>query len=192
MMDMSQLTVSRVAEQVGVSPDTLRYYEKIGLMPETERSASGYRLYGDGAVERLRFIKRAQRFGLRLEAIGQLLDIRQRGLCACGRTRRLLEDRVAELDEEMSSLARLRHDICQMIGEPAGSAEPGLAMLRRPGPDQGQVTTPQTTPQQGEAKMSENARECGCASEPTTKTSDECTCGCDRTGEQDTKEGVVS
>lgn len=85
---MSQLTVSRVAEQVGVSPDTLRYYEKIGLMPETERSASGYRLYGDGAVERLGFIKRAQRFGLRLEAIGQLLDIRQRGLCACGRTRR--------------------------------------------------------------------------------------------------------
>lgn len=189
---MSQLTVSRVAEQVGVSPDTLRYYERIGLMPETERSASGYRLYGDEAVERVHFIKRAQRFGLRLEAIGQLLEIRQRGLCACGRTRRLLEDRVAELDEEMSSLARLRHDICQMIGEPAGSTEPGLAMLRRPRPDQGQVTTPQTTPQQGESRMSENACECGCGSEPATKTNDECSCGCDRTGEQDTEEGVVS
>lgn len=142
---MSQLTVSRVAEQGGVSPDTVRYYEKIGLMPETERSASGYRLYGDGAVERLRFIKRAQRFGLRLEAIGELLDVRQRGLCPCGHTRRLLEDRVAELDEEMSSLARLRDDICQMIGEPAGHTEPGLAMLRRPDPDQGQVTTPKPT-----------------------------------------------
>lgn len=116
-VDVSQLTVSRVAEQVGVSPDTVRYYEKIGLMPETERSASGYRLYGDEAVERLRFIKRAQRFGLRLEAIGQLLDVRQRGLCPCGHTRLLLEDRVAELDEEMSSLARLRDDIFQMIGE---------------------------------------------------------------------------
>ena len=63
---MSQLTVSKLAEEAGTSPDTVRYYERIGLLPETERSASGYRLYGDEAVERLRFIKRAQRFGLRL------------------------------------------------------------------------------------------------------------------------------
>ncbi len=114
---MSQLTVSKLAEEAGTSPDTVRYYERIGLLPETERSPSGYRLYGDEAVERLRFIKRAQRFGLRLEAIGELLDIRRRGLCPCGHTRRLLEERVAELDEEMSSLARLRDDISQMLDD---------------------------------------------------------------------------
>ena len=114
---MSQMTVSRLAEEAGTSADTVRYYERIGLLPETERSASGYRLYGDEAVERLRFIKRAQRFGLRLEAIGELLDISQRGLCPCGHTRRLLEDRVAELDEELSSLARLRDDIALMLDE---------------------------------------------------------------------------
>jgi DNA-binding transcriptional MerR regulator len=120
---MSQLTVSKLAEQVGTSADTVRYYERIGLLPETERSPSGYRLYGDEAVERLRFIKRAQRFGLKLEAIAELLDVRERGLCPCGHTRRMLEERVAELDEEMSSLARLRADIATMIGElpePAG------------------------------------------------------------------------
>ncbi len=114
---MSQLTVSKLAEEVGTSADTVRYYERIGLLPETERSASGYRLYGDDAVERLRFIKRAQRFGLRLEAIGELLDISQRGLCPCGHTRRLLEERVAELDEEMAALARLRTDIAGMLEE---------------------------------------------------------------------------
>jgi DNA-binding transcriptional MerR regulator len=114
---MSQLTVSKLAEQAGTSSDTVRYYERIGLLPETERSASGYRLYGDEAVDRLRFIKRAQRFGLRLEAIAELLDVRQRGLCPCGHTRRLLEARVAELDEEMSSLARLREDVARMIDE---------------------------------------------------------------------------
>ena len=112
---MSQLTVSKLAEQVGTSADTVRYYERIGLLPETERSPSGYRLYGDEAVERLRFIKRAQRFGLKLEAIAELLDVRQRGLCPCGHTRRMLEERVAELDEEMSSLARLRADIATML-----------------------------------------------------------------------------
>ncbi len=118
--------MSKLAEEAGTSPDTVRYYERIGLLPETERSASGYRLYGEEAVERLRFIKRAQRFGLRLEAIGELLDVRRRGLCPCGHTRRLLEERVAELDEEMSSLARLRADIAEMLDElPAGDEDGG-------------------------------------------------------------------
>ncbi|MDQ3896660.1 MAG: heavy metal-responsive transcriptional regulator [Actinomycetota bacterium] len=121
---MSQLTVSKLAEEAGTSADTVRYYERIGLLPETDRSPSGYRLYGDEAVERLRFIKRAQRFGLRLEAIAELLDVRGRGLCPCGHTRKLLEDRVAELDEEMASLARLRHDIAEMLQElPARAGE---------------------------------------------------------------------
>src|SRR5215210_1173574 len=114
---MSQLTVSKLAEQVGTSADTVRYYERIGLLPETERSASGYRLYGDEAVERLRFIKQAQRFGLRLDAIAELLDVRRRGLCPCGHTRRMLEERVAELDAEMSSLAHLRGDIASMLDD---------------------------------------------------------------------------
>ena len=122
---MSQLTVSKLAEEAGTSPDTVRYYERIGLLPETERSASGYRLYGDEAVERLRFIKRAQRFGLRLEAISDLLDIRSRGLCPCGHTRRLLEERVAELDEEMASLVRLRADISEMLDDLPGAPSAG-------------------------------------------------------------------
>ncbi len=122
---MSQLTVSKLAEQAGTSADTVRYYERIGLLPETERSPSGYRLYGDEAVERLRFIKRAQRFGLRLEAIAELLEVRQQGLCPCGHTRRFLEARVAELDEEMSSLARLRADIAEMLDDLPGSPSAG-------------------------------------------------------------------
>ncbi|MDP9005617.1 MAG: heavy metal-responsive transcriptional regulator [Actinomycetota bacterium] len=114
---VSQLTVSKLASQVGTSSDTLRYYERIGLLPEPARSASGYRLYGDDAVERVRFIKRAQRFGLRLEEIGELLSIRERGMCPCGRTRRMLEAKVAELTEEMTALNRLRDDIQRMIDE---------------------------------------------------------------------------
>ena len=124
---MSRLPVSRLAEQGGTSADTVRYYERIGLLPETERSASGYRLYGDEAVERLRFIKRAQRFGLRLEAIGELLEIRQRGLCPCGHARRRLEERVSELDGELASLARLRDDIVAMVADLPGPDAAGGA-----------------------------------------------------------------
>lgn len=114
---MSQLTVSKLADQVGTSSDTLRYYERIGLLPEPARSPAGYRLYEEEAVERVRFIKRAQRFGLRLEEIGELLSIRERGLCPCGQTRRMLEDRVAELTAEMAALQRLRDEIQEMVDD---------------------------------------------------------------------------
>ena len=112
---MSRLTVSKLADRAGTSTDTVRYYERIGLLPEPARSASGYRMYGADAVERVQFIKYAQRFGLRLEEIGELLEIRERGLCPCGHTRRLLERRLAELDDDMAAMARLRHDIGQML-----------------------------------------------------------------------------
>ncbi len=109
--------MSKLAQRAGTSADTLRYYERIGLLPEPERSPSGYRLYGDAAAERVQFIKRAQRFGLRLEEIAELLQVRERGLCPCGHTRRLLERRMEEMDREMETLARLRADISRMVDE---------------------------------------------------------------------------
>lgn len=123
---MSQLTVSKLAEEGGISADTVRYYERIGLLAEPDRSPSGYRLYDDEAVERLHFIKRAQRLGLRLDEIGELLQIKEEGLCPCGHTRTLLERRVAQLDEEMAAMARLRADITAMLGDlPTNTSKEG-------------------------------------------------------------------
>ncbi|HVM01004.1 MAG TPA: heavy metal-responsive transcriptional regulator [Egibacteraceae bacterium] len=112
---MTRLTVSKLAERVGSTPSALRYYERIGLLPAPRRSAGGYRLYDETAEERVRFIKRAQRFGLRLDEISDLLSIRERGQCPCGHTRDLLAGRLAEIDEEMAGLARLRQDIERMV-----------------------------------------------------------------------------
>lgn len=114
---MEQLTVSKFANLVGTTPDTLRYYERIGLLPRSGRTAAGYRLYDGDAADRFRFIKGAQRFGLRLEEIGELLGIRERGQCPCGHTRSLLERRLASLDEELIVLGQLRADIQQMVTE---------------------------------------------------------------------------
>jgi DNA-binding transcriptional MerR regulator len=124
---MNRLTVSKLAERAGTSPDTLRYYERIGLLPEADRSPSGYRLYDDSVAELVGFIKRAQRFGLRLEEIRELVDVRQRGMCPCGHTRVLLERRLADLDEEMTALDRLRGDITDMLDElpPGRRHDPG-------------------------------------------------------------------
>lgn len=144
---LTGMTVSRLGARAGASPDTVRYYERIGLLPPADRSSSGYRLYGEDTVERVLFIKRAQRFGLRLEEIAELLDVRDQGLCPCGSTRRLLEAKVTKLDEEMDALRQLREDIQQMLeelparedGEPSRS---GLLVVGRRPP----VTKPSPPP----------------------------------------------
>src|SRR5205085_10785882 len=78
----------------------------------------------DEAVDDVRFIKRAQRFGLRLDEIGQLMEIRQQGMCPCGHTRALLENRLRELDGEMNALAALRGDIEHMLEDLPALAQP--------------------------------------------------------------------
>jgi DNA-binding transcriptional MerR regulator len=82
------LSVSHLGAEVGLSAATVRYYEHLGLLPAPERTAAGYRQYPNEAVERLRFIKSAQRLGLRLREIAELLTICDQGLCPVGIVRR--------------------------------------------------------------------------------------------------------
>src|SRR3954466_14835553 len=76
-------TVAELAAAVGAPPDTVRYYERTGLLKPPRRTAAGYRSYDDGAVDRMRFIQGAQRLGLRLADIRTLLEIRDTGSCPC-------------------------------------------------------------------------------------------------------------
>jgi DNA-binding transcriptional MerR regulator len=102
------LTVSKVAEAVGVRPDTIRYYEREGLIPEAERTLAGYRVYDEETIRRLRFIRGSQQFGLRLKEIKGLLEVMDRGLCPCGHASDLVTDRIAEIDQQVSDLRALR------------------------------------------------------------------------------------
>jgi len=105
------LKVSDVASEVGVSPDTIRFYEREGLLAPPERTANGYRQFEDGTVRRVRFIKGAQSLGLRLAEIRELLEIQDKGACPCGHTRALVDGRLAEIDREMKELRRLRSEL---------------------------------------------------------------------------------
>jgi DNA-binding transcriptional MerR regulator len=108
------LTVSKIARTAGISPDTVRYYEREGLLPRAPRSPSGYREYDESATHRIRFIKGAQSVGLKLSEIKELLEIQDRGACPCGHTRTLVERRLDEIDAEMKRLAELRDQLTQM------------------------------------------------------------------------------
>ena len=109
------LTVSALADQAGLSADTVRYYERVGLLPPPARSAAGYRLYDQDAVARLRLIKGAQRAGLRLRDIGELLQVADQGLCPCGHTETLLRERLAEVRAELDRLRGLEAELTRLL-----------------------------------------------------------------------------
>lgn len=123
------LRVAELAREAGVAPDTVRYYERVGLLPPPERTAAGYRLYTPAAVDRLLFIQGAQRLGLRLRDIRDLLAVRDTGVCPCEPAGLLLRRRLEEVDAEMRRLADLRAELVRMLdGLPAADCpdpEPG-------------------------------------------------------------------
>lgn len=109
------LRVGELAEAVGVSADTVRYYERAGLLPQPQRTASGYRAYDESAADRMLFIRGAQRLGLRLDDIRDLLAVRDAGVCPCEPAEQHLRRRLAELDAEMARLAALRTEMVRMV-----------------------------------------------------------------------------
>ena len=117
-----RMRVGELAGAVGVRSDTIRYYERIGLLPAPERTAAGYREYDPAAADRVRFIQGAQRIGLRLSDIADLLAVRDTGICPCEPAEQLLRRRLDDLDDEMARLAALRADMVAML-EALPSAE---------------------------------------------------------------------
>src|SRR5262249_55105134 len=115
------LRVAELAEAVGLSPDTIRYYERAGLLPSPARTPAGYRAYDAAAVDRLKFIQGAQRLGLKLRDIADLLAVRDTGVCPCEPAEQLLRRRLAELDTEMARLAALRQQVVAMLDPPPGT-----------------------------------------------------------------------
>lgn len=80
----SGLTIGQLAKMAGVHVQTVRYYERRNLLQPTDRKASGYRMYGDDALKRLRFIKNAQALGFTLREINDLLNLRVSSVARCG------------------------------------------------------------------------------------------------------------
>lgn len=106
-----RMRIGQLAAQAGLSVDGLRYYEQLGLLAPRERSEAGYRLYDEEALERLRFIRRAQELGLRLQEIREILEIRAGGRPPCRHVRDLLARRLGEVEARLAELERLRDEL---------------------------------------------------------------------------------
>ena len=105
------LKIGQVARQVGVTAKAIRFYEAKRVLPRPTRGANGYRLYGPDAVDTLTFVKQATGLGLRLAEIREIIAIRKGGGPPCVHVRRLLQDKVRELDRKLRDLIDMRRQI---------------------------------------------------------------------------------
>jgi len=111
----SELTIGKLAEHAGVNVETIRYYQRRGLLHEPDKPLGGYRRYPADMVKRVRFIKRAQALGFTLEEVTGLL--RLDAADACAETRELAAHKLAMIDEKLAELGAIRKDLAGLVAK---------------------------------------------------------------------------
>jgi len=112
---MSTYRIGEVVKKVNLSADTLRYYEKIGLLPPVARNTAGVRIYDDQDLSRLGFIRRAQAMNFSLAEIGQLLEMRASPQNARNEVRELTHQKLLEVEKNLGELGTLRNELQLLI-----------------------------------------------------------------------------
>jgi MerR family Zn(II)-responsive transcriptional regulator of zntA len=108
------MRIGELAARFDLNPKTIRYYEEIGLLPQADRSASGYRRYDERDVERLGFIRRAKALGLSLDEIRAILVARTEGELPCSQVLSLIEKKIAEIDQRIQALQTFRTELATL------------------------------------------------------------------------------
>jgi DNA-binding transcriptional MerR regulator len=108
------MRIGELADQVGVNPKTVRYYEQIGLIPPAPRTSGGYREYTDTDASRLTFIKTAQHLGLSLDEVAEILRLRERGEPPCGYVRDVLSQQLRSIDKRIAELRALPSELREL------------------------------------------------------------------------------
>ena len=124
MTTPSALTIGRVAQSAGVAIDTIRFYEREGLLPEPRRRPSGYREYDQGAVSRLRFIRRAKDLGFTLEEIRELLALSADRHGGVEGVRERAAARLRAIDARIAELQRVRDGLSELVEACPGHGAP--------------------------------------------------------------------
>jgi Hg(II)-responsive transcriptional regulator len=105
------LTVGRLASAAGVGVETVRFYEKRGLIDRPQKPRTGYRTYEADAVSRIQFIKRAQSIGFTLNEIGELIRLAEDSRSQCGDVQSRAQDKVRAIDAKLADLTRMRAEL---------------------------------------------------------------------------------
>lgn len=123
------LNIGQAADRSGLTPKMIRHYEQTGLLLPAVRSSSGYRLYGEDALETLGFIKRARDLGFSLQEVRELLALRRDPGRASADVQALARQHVQALDERIEQLLVLRQSLQRLVDHCQGNAAPECAIL---------------------------------------------------------------
>jgi Cu(I)-responsive transcriptional regulator len=126
---MSLYAIGEVAAQTGVPAKTIRYYESTGLIPEAERAANGYRMYGERAVHLLRFVKRARDLGFSVDDVSNLLALWANDSRESSEVKKLAVAHLAEIDKKIDALEELRATMRTLIDCCHGDERPDCPIL---------------------------------------------------------------
>jgi len=118
---METLTIGKLARRAGVGVETVRFYERKGLIPEPPRRPSGYRQYPLVAVRRIQFIRRAKELGFTLTEVGELLSLRVDPRTTCADVRGRAEAKVADIDDKILALLYMKSALVRLTEACTGS-----------------------------------------------------------------------
>ena len=113
-------SIGELARASGCKAETIRYYERIGLLPTPDRQPSGYRAYGDADVRRLRFVRHGRALGFPIDAIRELLALADRPNRDCAAADRLCSAQLAEVREKIQALRRLEAELTRILDQCRG------------------------------------------------------------------------
>lgn len=123
------MNIGEASARSGVSAKMIRYYEEIGLLPEPDRRESGYRVYNESDVHRLRFVRRSRDFGFPVERIRDLLRLWNDRKRPSAEVKRIAEAHVAELDKKIGELTALRNSMKDLARRCHGDQRPNCPIL---------------------------------------------------------------
>ena len=109
----TELTIGRLADEAGVNVETIRYYQRRGLMAEPDKPTGGHRRYDPDAIKRVRFIKRAQVLGFTLDEVGSLLELDEAH--ACADTRDLAANKLQVIEGKLADLKAMRKALSALL-----------------------------------------------------------------------------
>jgi MerR family mercuric resistance operon transcriptional regulator len=142
------VTRGRLAARTGCNIETIRYYERVGLLPPPPRSAGGHHLYGEGLVRRLNFVRRSSDLGFTIEEIRELLRLVDGGTYTCREIEQLVRYHVREIRRKIADLRRLERAFETMAAQCSGDAVPDCPIIdalfdpgERPHPTSTETTT---------------------------------------------------
>lgn len=122
---MESFTIKKLAERAGVNPETVRFYERKGIMPPPKKNASGYRYYTENDVRRLHFIQMAKKHGFTLSEIKELLELKVDPHTSCEEVQAIAEEKIQDIQLKINELTKMKNALKRLAaschsGAPAG------------------------------------------------------------------------